>query len=144
MNSSNGNGRKRKSNFDHEPADDGFRTYMKQKIELQRKQFGLKLPPPPAPPSPSPQSTSSSSPATAASAPATPPPTILKRSINSCSGHKKYEDSPAKSVRFHLDNDDTAKSTNDVFIDDAPKSMSDVLNNLKRRHTKRRKRRGRK
>lgn len=142
MNSSNGNGRKRRSNFDHVPADDGFRTYMKQKIELQRKQFGLKLPPPP-PPSPSPQSTSSP----AASAPATPPPTILKRSIhNSCSGYKKYEDSPAKSVRFHLDNDDTVKSTNEVLIDDddAPKSMSDVLNNLKRRHTKRRKRRGKK
>ncbi len=143
MNSSNGSSRKRKSNFDHVPADDGFRTYMKQKIELQRKQFGLKLPPPPAPPSPSPQSTSSSSPA-AASAPATPPPTILKRSIHSCSGHKKYEDSPAKSVRFHLDNVDTAKSTNVFIDDDAPKSMSDVLNNLKRRHTKRRKRRGRK
>jgi DNA repair protein REV1 len=143
MNSSNGNSRKRKSNFDHVPADDGFRTYMKQKIELQRKQFGLKLPPPPAPPSPSPQSTSSS-PAAASSAPATPPPTILKRSVHSCSGHKKYEDSPAKSVRFHLDNDDTAKSTNVLLDDDAPKSMSDVLNNLNRRHSKRRKRRGRK
>ena len=140
MNSSNGNGRKRKSNFDHVPADDGFRTYMKQKIKLQRKQFGLKLPPPP--PSPSPQSTPSSP--AAASAPATPPPTILKRSIHSCSGHKKIEDSPAKSVRFHLDTDDTAKSTNVFIDDDAPKSMSDVLNNLNRRHSKRRKRRGRK
>ena len=51
MNSkSNGAGErqtKKSSNFDSEPADDGFRNYMARKIELQRKQFGLVLPPPP-------------------------------------------------------------------------------------------------
>ena len=138
MSSSNGKSRKRKSNFDQVPADDGFRNYMKNKIKLQRQQFGLQLPPPPQSPSPRYQSSPS------ASANATPPPTILKRSIHSSGGNGKIEDSPAKSVRFHADVND-AKSNHDEAASD-PKSISDVLNSLKERHstTKRRKRRGRK
>lgn len=146
MSSSNGNnGRKRKSNFDQVPADDGFRNYMKNKIKLQRQQFGLVLPPPPSPNSPQ----SHSSP-TASSAHATPTPTILKRSMHSSGGgHGKIEDSPAKSVRFHSDLDDAAKSKHDAAAaatSSDPKSISDVLNNLNQRHpstTKRRKRSGR-
>lgn len=141
--SSNGNGQRRRSNFDHVPADDGFRNYMDNKIKLQRKQFGLQLPPPPQSPSPR----SQSSPAASASAQATPPPTILKRSIHSTGGYSygKIEDSPAKSVRFHVDILDDAKSKHNNASSD-PKSISDALNNLKQQHstTKRRKRRGRK
>ena len=142
MSSSKGRGRKRKSNFDQVPADDGFRNYMKNKIKLQRKQFGLQLPPPP-PQSPSSRSQSSSA---ASAHNATPPPTILKRSIHSSgSTVGKVEDSPAKSVRFHVDVlDDANSNRSDASTD--PKSISDVLNSLKRQHpvTKRRKRRGRK
>lgn len=47
-------------------ADDSFRNYMVRKIDLQRQQFGLVLPPPP--PSPSPQQLND-----------TPPQTILKK-----------------------------------------------------------------
>ena len=46
-NDSGGGKKKRGSNFDHVPADDGFRNYMARKIDLQRKQFGLELPPDP-------------------------------------------------------------------------------------------------
>ena len=136
---SNGEGRKRKSNFDQVPADDGFRNYMKSKIKLQREQFGLKLPPPPQSPSPRSQSCSAAS-----AHNATPPPTILKRSILSSGGAGKVEDSPAKSVRFHVDVlDDTNSNHNDAS---SPNTISDVLNSLKLHHpaTKRRKRRGRK
>lgn len=142
MSSSNGRGRKRKSNFDQVPADDGFRNYMKNKIKLQRKQFGLQLPPPPQSPSSRSQSSSAAS-----AHNATPPPTILKRSIHSSGGTVgKVEDSPAKSVRFHVDVLDDANSNRSDVSSSDPKSISDVLNSLKRQHpaTKRRKRRGRK
>ncbi|KAL3768046.1 hypothetical protein ACHAW5_001433 [Stephanodiscus triporus] len=43
----NSGGRTSRSNFNSVPADDGFRNYMARKIELQRKQFGLVVPPPP-------------------------------------------------------------------------------------------------
>ena len=139
MSSSNGKGRKRKSNFDQVPADDNFRNYMKNKIKLQRKQFGLQLPPPPKSPSPH-----RSQPSPATSAHSTPPPTILKRSIHSGSRYGKAEDSPAKSVRFHVDVD-SVKSNNDETLSD-PISISDVLSSLKQRGTptKRRRKRGRK
>lgn len=144
MSSNGNNGRRRRSNFDHVPADNGFRDYMVSKVKLQRKQFGLQLPPPPQSPSPR----SQSSPAASASAQSTPPPTILKRSIHSTGGYSygKIEDSPAKSVRFHVDTLDDAKSKNHNDASSDPKSMSDVLNSLKQQHstTKRRKRRGRK
>ncbi len=142
--SSNGSGRRRRSNFDQVPADDGFRNYMANKIKLQKKQFGLQLPPPPQSQSPSPRS--QSSPAASASAQATPPPTILKRSIHSTGGYGKVEDSPAKSVRFHVDTlDDNVKSNHNCASSD-PKSISDVLDSLKQHHPtkRRRKRRGRK
>lgn len=48
INSDGGGGQTSKSNsFDSFPFDNGFRNYMARKIELQRKQFGLIVPPPP-------------------------------------------------------------------------------------------------
>jgi hypothetical protein len=103
----NSGGRTSRSNFNSVPADDGFRNYMARKIELQRKQFGLVVPPP-------------------------PPPAEAKttKSLDHSFGNSDVPtatftdaNSPKnrKSVRFH----------ENLVLE----GVSQVLNNLKRKHT---------
>jgi DNA repair protein REV1 len=109
--------------FDSVPADDGFRNYMSRKIELQRKQFGLVLPPPPD----SPIETSQNSDgdkhldqATTADYSASNDESERNEASAGSSG------SPSrKSVRFHTNLELVAPIT----------SVSDVLENLKQRHS---------
>ena len=113
--STSGKGSRR--GFDSVPADDGFRHYMSRKIELQRKQFGLMLPPPPPQESP-------------------PENSILSKNDHaktngSCSDDRSQlgsstSPSPRKSVRFHSE-------LERIFV---PTSVSEVLENLKQKHTK--------
>lgn len=104
--------------FDSVPADDGFRNYMSRKIELQRKQFGLVLPPPPD----SPIETSHNSDEDkhmgySAS---------NEESERNAPSARSTSDSPSrKSVRFHTNLEHVAPIT----------SVSDVLENLKQRHS---------
>jgi DNA repair protein REV1 len=108
--------------FDSVPADDGFRNYMSRKIELQRKQFGLVLPPSPDSPS------DDSSPDTDVNLkPAAPLHNFgsnkPKEQLES-SAISSASDSPSrKSVRFHTNLEQVAPIT----------SVSDVLENLKQK-----------
>ncbi|KAL7553046.1 hypothetical protein ACHAWF_016292 [Thalassiosira exigua] len=127
----------RRSGFDSVPADDGFRNYMSRKIELQRKQFGLVLPPPP-PPSPPPEPEPKFAPA---------PPKILKRprlrrrraedndgvptprftDVASSDGETTGSaENSARSVRFHHDVESEEKEV---------RTVSHVLANLKQKHS---------
>lgn len=98
------------------PADDGFRNYMSRKIELQRKQFGLVLPPPP-------DSFSSS---TEPSLGNSNPDEDLKQCDQRQEQLTSASDSPSrKSVRFHANLEEVAPIT----------SVTDVLESLKQRHS---------
>ena len=131
--SNDGQRTKSTGNFDSVPADDGFRNYMKRKIELQRKQFGLVIPPPtPSPPPPKPKH---------AGAPRilkkaklkinndddgnTPSPQDTVSSNNTAAAASR---SAKKSVRFHAD----------VEVEGTTKTVSHVLANLKQRHSRKR------
>ena len=103
--------------FDSVPADDGFRNYMSRKIELQRKQFGLVLPPPPGSQvEPSHNATCSH---TAQNADADKEVIEEQNALESSERHGR------KSVRFHANLEQAAPLT----------SVSDVLQNLKQRHS---------
>lgn len=134
MRSSSNNGRYggRKSNFDLVPADDGFRNYMARKIEMQRKQFGLVVPPPP--PSPSQHDNGDSSHADDANESKNDNiehAVINDETISSsqfANAPQMPSNSPPakkKSVRFHSDIETTASAH----------SVSDILTNLKQRHS---------
>ena len=134
MRSSINNGRYdgRKSNFDSVPADDGFRNYMARKIEMQRKQFGLVVPPPP--PSPSQHDNGDSSHADDANESKNDNiehAVINDETISSsqfANAPQMPSNSPPakkKSVRFHSDIETTASAH----------SVSDILTNLKQRHS---------
>ncbi|KAL7542910.1 hypothetical protein ACHAXR_012758 [Thalassiosira sp. AJA248-18] len=124
FNKSDNGGQRKRGNFDSVPADDGFRSYMARKIELQRKQFGLQPPPPPSPPQ----------------EPKPAPPKILKKAkltknnhddnnvpipqfTDSIPSNSNANRSERKSVRFHHN------------VDIEGKSVSHVLANLKQKHT---------
>jgi hypothetical protein len=115
----NGGQSRKRGNFDSVPADDGFRNYMARKIELQRKQFGLVLPPPPPPPSPPVETLKTSSTRAEAS------------NIDRISHSKdaSLTNNPArvekKSVRFH----------DNVEVE----GVSQLLSNLKQKYTRKKK-----
>ena len=132
-NNGNGGGQKRRGNFDSVPADDGFRNYMSRKIELQRKQFGLVVPPPP--PSPSPPSPTQK--------PVPVPPKILKRSKQSKSkGSSDSLDPQSTSIHAAAaaatassnTNNDTPSSPEKKSVRFHSSTMSSVLANLKQKN----------
>lgn len=106
--------------FDAVPADDGFRNYMSRKIELQRKQFGLVLPPPPDSPIETLHDNDGDfhlEQTTAGDSPSKERPEQVDPSERTLSPSRKL-------VRFHTN------------LEQAPvTSVSDVLENLKQRHS---------
>ena len=102
--------------FDSVPADDGFRNYMSRKIELQRKQFGLVLPPPPG------SQIESSHGATCRDAVEKTDAVEVGEEQNAS---ETSDSLGRKSVRFHENLEQVAPLT----------SISDVLENLKQRHS---------
>ena len=106
--------------FDSVPADDGFRNYMSRKIELQRKQFGLVLPPLPSPPVEASSDTFENF--------------QHEQAVDDDSGVNQLQEHNArlgsdslsgKSVRFHANLERVDPIT----------SVSDILEHLKQRHS---------
>lgn len=116
MKKANGQGGR---SFDSVPADDGFRNYMARKIELQRKQFGLVLPPPPDLPQ------RESSPDNHGDASKQAAGCVSSEQLESSTRSSLSDSSSRKSVRFHSNLEQVAPIT----------SVSDILENLKQKHS---------
>ena len=131
--SGQGRGNGKRGSFG-ETTDNSFRNYMSRKIELQRKQFGLVLPPPPQPPLPpeilKEQARNSN----------VPTPQFAKQSPTDQLLHQ----SEKKSVRFHENSEKSVSKQNSssTSASASAQSISEVLNQLKQRHTKKSKKHG--
>jgi len=129
-----GSTRKRSGrSFDSVPADDGFRNYMSRKIELQRKQFGLVLPPPP------PQFAAGASSSSGVSDKDEPLELTTNAKV-SCSDDLSEPQLARGSTTDHVSPINTKKlvrfHTNLERMCPVPTSVSDVLENLKHRHSR--------